>query len=219
MFALGQEHTSFNHVSREHKHVIFEEENPDRTEKPVVCTQRRAQQLVIGDDETELDLSLGSRSFLNRVNDQVRKRQKQFPKDATEDSKEHSVIWRMLMSSTLESSVFMGKNYSDNWQSIKNTKDPTMKHMFDISAKSVSEPHEIYGVNTINWEDSSWKYFSLIGDEHIICLQRTKAYVFSDSVLCLEKMNENTQTLHGNKGWSGLKKHRNNELWTELMVS
>ena len=43
---------------REHKHVILEEEpNHDRTEKPVVCPQRGAQQFVIGDDETELDLS------------------------------------------------------------------------------------------------------------------------------------------------------------------
>ena len=48
--------------------------------------------------------------------------------------------------------VFMGKNYSDNWHSIKNTKDLTMKQMFDISAKLVSEQHEIYGVKTIDWE-------------------------------------------------------------------
>ena len=40
-----------------------------------------------------------------------------------------------------------------------------MKQMFDISAKLVSEQDEIYGVQTIDWEDSSWKYLSLIGDE------------------------------------------------------
>ena len=35
----------------------------DRTVKPVVCPQggARAQQFIIGDEETELDLSLGSR--------------------------------------------------------------------------------------------------------------------------------------------------------------
>ena len=65
----------------------------DRTEKPVVCPQRGAQHFVIGDDETELDLSLGSRSFLNRVNDQVRKRQKRSSMNGTEDSEKHSVIW------------------------------------------------------------------------------------------------------------------------------
>ena len=50
----------------------------DRTVTPVVCPQRgtKTQQFIIGDDETKSDLSLRSRSFLHRVNDQVRKRQK-----------------------------------------------------------------------------------------------------------------------------------------------
>ena len=45
---------------------------------PDVVSQRGAwpQQFVIGNDEAELELSFGSRSFLDRVNDQVRKRQK-----------------------------------------------------------------------------------------------------------------------------------------------
>ena len=78
------------------------------------------------------------------------------------------------MSSTLQASVFMGKNYSDTWHSIKNTEDLTMKQMFDISEKLVSEQtDEIYGVKTINWEDSSWKYLFFIGDEQVISLQRT----------------------------------------------
>ena len=36
----------------------------------------------------------------------------------------------------------------------------------------------------------------LVGDEHVFSLQRTKVYVFSDSVLCLGKMNENPQSNH-----------------------
>ena len=54
-------HAFQSRFSREHKHVILEEEeNHDRTVKPVVCPQRgaRAQKFIIGDDETELDLSL-----------------------------------------------------------------------------------------------------------------------------------------------------------------
>ena len=99
------------------------------------------------------------------------------------------------MSVTLESALFMGENYSDNWHSIKNTEDLTMKQMFDISEKMISEQSdEIYGVKTINWEDSSWKYLSLVGDEEVISLSHAKVYVFSDSVLCLGKMNENPQS-------------------------
>ena len=102
------------------------------------------------------------------------------------------------MSVTLESAVFMGKNYLDNCHSIKNTKDLTMKHMFDISAKLVSEQDEISGLETIGWENHSWKYLSLIGDERVINLQRTKVYIFSDSVLCLGKIHENAQS---NDAW------------------
>ena len=70
-----------------------------------------------------------------------------------------------------------------------------MKQMFDISQKLiVGQSDEIYGVNTINWEDSSWKHLLLIGDEEVISLSHVKVYVGSDSVLCLGKMNENPQS-------------------------
>ena len=58
------------------KHVILEEEEThDRTGQPVVCPQRGARpQQFIGDDEAELELSLRSRSFLDRVNDQEKEK-------------------------------------------------------------------------------------------------------------------------------------------------
>ena len=146
------------------------------------------------DTATESNLSPTSRSFLNRANDRLRKMLDRSPEDAMQDIDKRSVILGMFMSSTLEASVFMGKNYSDNWHSIKNTEDLTMKQMFDISAKLISEQSdEIYGMNAINWEDSSWKHLSLVGGEKVISFSNTKVYVFSDSVLCLGMMNENPQ--------------------------
>ena len=71
---------------------LDEDESHDSTGRPVVCSTR-AHQFVIENDEAESELSLGSRSFLRRVNDQVRKRQKQSSKDATQDNDNHSVIW------------------------------------------------------------------------------------------------------------------------------
>ena len=63
-----------------------------------------------------------------------------------------------------------------------------MKQMFDTSEKVIAEQSdEIYGVNTTNWCDSSWKNLSLVGDEEVTSLSNTKLYVFSDSVLCLGK--------------------------------
>ena len=103
----------------------------------------------------------------------------------------------MFVTSTLEASVFMGKNYSEILHSIKNTEDLTMKQMFDISEKLISEQSdEIYGVKTINWENFSWTYLSLVGDEQVISLSHAKVYVFSDSVLCLVKMHQNPTIKH-----------------------
>ena len=99
------------------------------------------------------------------------------------------------MSVTLKSAVFMGKNYSDKWHSIKNTTDLTMKQMFDISTRLVSEHDEISGLETINRENSSWRYLSLIGHEQVINLQRTKVDVFSDSVLSWKEEREPTMKL------------------------
>ena len=73
----------------------------------------------------------------------------QSSKDAIQDCNKHSLI----------------KNTGNNL---------TMKRMFDISAKLISEQSdEIHGVNTINWEDSSWMYLSLVGDEQVISLSHT----------------------------------------------
>ena len=140
--------------------------------------------------------------------------------DATEDSEDHSVVWGMFMSSTLQAPVFMAKNYSDNWHSIKNSQDLTMKQMFDISEKLVSDLDEIYGVKTIEWEDYSWKYLSLIGDEQVISLQLTKVYVSQILYCVLVRYTRSpNQTLHGKKDWRGSKLLRNTEIWTELTAT
>ena len=56
--------------------VVNEVMPRDRPGRPDIDSQGRAwpQQFVIRNDESELELPLESRSFLNRVNDQVRKR-------------------------------------------------------------------------------------------------------------------------------------------------
>ena len=46
----------------------------------------------MGNDGAELELSVDSRSFVNRVNDQVRKRQKR-SSNVAGDGEEHSIIF------------------------------------------------------------------------------------------------------------------------------
>ena len=57
------------------------------------------------------------------------------------------------MTVTMEAAVFTGKNYLNNCQSIVNT----LKQMLNISTRLVSEQNEISGLETIGWENHSWK--------------------------------------------------------------
>ena len=102
------------------------------------------------------------------------------------------------MAVSMESAVFIGKNYQNNCHSIANTTDLTLKKMFDISTKLVSEQDEISRLETIGWKNHSWKQVSLIGDETVTYLQSTKVYVFSDSVLCLGKIHSYPES---NEAW------------------
>ena len=46
-------------------------------------------------------------------------------------------------------------------------------------------------MSQISWEDSSWRQLSLVHDDEDISLSHAKVYVFSNSVLCLGKVNQN----------------------------
>ena len=79
------------------------------------------------DTVTESKLSLKSRSLLHRVNDRLRKILDRSSKDAMQHIDKHSLIWRMFISSTLEASVFMGNNFSENSHSIEHRKRSHLK--------------------------------------------------------------------------------------------
>ena len=135
--------------------------------------------------------------FVNKVKDQVRNRQKRMS-NVAESGEEHSIIWGMFMAATLNAATFMGKNFSTIQRFVKNFEDLTLKQMFDVTAQLVSNQDEINGLDKIQWEKDSWKRLSLIGDETVINLQRTRVYVFSDSVLCFGKVLQHPES---NEAW------------------
>ena len=95
-----------------------------------------------------------------------------------QDIDKRSMICGMFMSSTVEASVFMGRNCSDNLQSIKKTgENLTLSQIFEISEQLILEQSdEIFGVSQISWENSSWKQLSLVNDEEIISLSHAKVF-------------------------------------------
>ena len=135
--------------------------------------------------------------FVNKVKDQVRNRQKRMS-NVAKSGEEHSIIWGMFMATTLNAATFVRKNFSTIQSVVKNSEYLTLKQIFDIIGKLVSDQDEINGLDNIHWGKNSWRQLSLIGDETVINLQRTKVYVFSDSVLCLGKILQHPES---NEAW------------------
>ena len=112
--------------------VRYGEPLRDRSGQPDNVNSHEAensQNVIMRSDATE---------FVNRVTDEVRKRQKRMSNFAGE-GEEHSKIWEMFLAVTMNAVTFMGKNFQGNQNSIMNTSDLTLKKMFDITAKLVSE--------------------------------------------------------------------------------
>ena len=79
-----------------------------------------------------------------------------------------------------------------------NSEDLTLKQVFDVTAQLVNDQEEIHGLDKIHWGKNSWRRLSLIGDETVINLQRTKVHVFSGSVLCLGRVLQHPES---NEAW------------------
>ena len=102
----------------------------------------------------------------------------------------NTLIWGMFVSVTLNAAVHLGNAYLDNLHSTKNLPQRTMKQLFDVTRKLVKEQTEIQGVSMINWQEKFWEETTLL-TARAVQLSTAKAYVFSDSVLCMERMSEN----------------------------
>ena len=83
----------------------YGETSRDGSGKPETVNHQEeanSENFVMGSDAKE---------FVDKVKDQVRNRQKRMS-NVAESGEEHSTIWRMFMTATLNAATFMGKNFS-----------------------------------------------------------------------------------------------------------
>ena len=178
--------------------VVNETMLRDRLERSDIDSQEGAwpQQFVIGNYETELELSVESNSFVNRVNDQVRKRQTTIS-NVTEDGEKHSVMGNVHDCNNGTSSIHWKKlpeQLSIHREHNRSHLEENVRHIYKIG---VWARWDLW-IGNKWWCKPFMEILWLIGDERVINLQRTKVYVFSDSVLYLGKILENPQS---NDAW------------------
>ena len=107
-----------------------------------------------------------------------------------EDLDVKTLIWRMFMIVTQQATVHLGNDFLESLHSTKNQPQRTVKQLFEVTRKLVKDQNEIQGISMINWQENSWNRTTLLTDR-AVRLSTAKAYVFSDSALCMGRISEN----------------------------
>ena len=114
----------------------------------------------------------------------VRKIYDRKPTDDMKDLDVNTAIWSIFMSVTLQAAVHLGPDYSMNLRSVKNQSSKSLEQSFRTTERLIKGQTETTGVSTINWDQRTWREFSLLCDR-AVRIMNSKTYVFSGSVLCL----------------------------------
>ena len=103
-----------------------------------------------------------------------------------------------FISTTMKACVHLGPNYNEHSEVHRNTNFEELKNLLDIMQRLMLEHEaEILNVSPIDWTTSSWTRSTLMHDQAIKWM-KANVHVDLDSVLCLEKMQERSET---NERW------------------
>ena len=83
----------------------------------------------------------------------------------------------IYMSVTLQASVHLGQDYSQNLRSIKNQPLKSVKQLFRTTEKWIKDQVEITGLSTIDWNQLMWRQTSLLCDR-AVRIMKSKTCVF-----------------------------------------
>ena len=80
--------------------------------------------------------------------------------------------------------VHLGKDYTEILGSTKNQPKKSLRHLFQVTQRLITDQTEITGLTTIDWQHPMWRETTLLTDR-AVQFATAKTYDFSDSVLCL----------------------------------
>ena len=139
-------------------------------------------------------ISVGHVPHLEKVYSNLQQKLGRKSGDDLNDLETNSLIWRMFMTATLDTAVHLGKDYLENLHFTKNQPQRTIRQLFDVTKKWITDQTEIQGSSKIDWHTHSWQMANLLTDK-AVQLSTAKVCVFSDSVLCLGKMHQHPESI------------------------
>ena len=88
------------------------------------------------------------------------------------------------MSVTLQAAVHPGTHFSENLPSIRNQSKKSLRQLFQVTGKLITDQIDITGIPVIERQQQMWQRTTLLTDK-AVQFATAKTLVFSESVLCL----------------------------------
>ena len=98
----------------------------------------------------------------------------------------NAAIWGTFLNTSLQAAVHLGQDYEVSLRFVKNHLWTSVEQLFKETGKLSRNQTEITGVTTIDYKEHTLISTSLLCDR-AYQITNAKTYVFSDSVLCVEK--------------------------------
>ena len=78
-----------------------------------------------------------------------------------------AAIWSIFLSVTLQAAVHLGIDYSENLRSAKNQLKNSLRQLFQVTQKLITDQTEISGIATIDWHERMWRETTLLTDRAV----------------------------------------------------
>ena len=106
------------------------------------------------------------------------------PMDQVENLDVNTAVWWKFLSAAQKAAVHLGTDFTENLRSTRNQPKKSLRQLFQLTQKLITDQTEITGITTIDWQQPMWRETTLLTDR-AVQFATAKTYVFSDSVLCL----------------------------------
>ena len=107
-------------------------------------------------------------------------------KVSMDSEKMHISIWTLFTASSMKAALHMDPSYATNLEVLTNSDSENIESLFNISNMMIGGNSEIRHVFSMGAASPLWEKSTLLNDQ-AMRWEKTRVYVYSDSVLCLEK--------------------------------
>ena len=94
--------------------------------------------------------------------------------EASRCERSHMVFFKSV---TLQAAVHLGTDCTENLRSTKNQSQKSLRQLFQVTQKLISDQTEITGITTIDWRQLMWRQTTLLTDR-AVQFATAKSYVF-----------------------------------------